>query len=371
MLKKSPVVVLDDYIMEDPAGKGPPKKFYGVNKIIKKQNRSVILPSKDQIRDGGRTHLAVVLTNKSVSDVPVDIQSVPIVVQPKDCVPKEYIENNVKANTKIIKKWIKRSKPNNEVAIFVSGGTVDWEELKGLIRHEGEERCRIVCVKHSYPKLLAEGIKPWACIILDPRPVEGTSTHGIVRKDLFKTVDKDTLFLTASMTDPSVTNLIKSKTDNIIGWHAFSEALRDTKAEEQQKSIIVKEELGIEAGATMIVGGTCAAMRSIGIMHTLGFRTFHLFGYDCSMPEPNEEEKQTIENEKPKYIQVGIKVNGENRPFWTTGELLAMAQDCEKLFDREDVDMNLNFHGTGTLVSAIWENSTTKNLKHYREILEL
>ena len=48
-----------------------------------------------------------------------------------------------------------------------------------------------------------------------------------------------------------------------------------------------------------------------------------------------------------------------------------MAQDCEKLFDREDVDMNLNFHGTGTLVSAIWENSTTKNLKHYREILEL
>ena len=89
------------------------------------------------------------------------------------------------------------------------------------------------------------------------------------------------------------------------------------------------------------------------------------------MPEPNEKEKQTIENEKPKYIQVGIKVNGENRPFWTTGELLAMAQDCEKLFDREDVDMNLNFHGTGTLVSAIWENSTTKQLKHYTEVLDI
>tara|TARA_R100001086_G_scaffold190829_1_gene108209 strand:- start:82 stop:2376 length:2295 start_codon:yes stop_codon:yes gene_type:complete len=371
MLRKSPVIVLDDYIMKDPEGKGPPKKFYGVNKIIKKQNRSVILPSKDQIRDGGRTHLAVVLTNKNVSDVPIDIQSVPIVVQPKDCVPKEYIENNVKANTKVIKKWIGRSKPNNEVAIFVSGGTVDWKELKGLIRHEGEDRCKIVCVKHSYPKLLKEGIKPWACVILDPRPVEGTSTHGIKRKDLFKTIDKDTLFLNASMTDPSVTNLIKSKTDNIIGWHAFSEALRDTKAEKQKKAITVKEELGIEAGATMIVGGTCAAMRSIGIMHTLGFRTFHLFGYDCSMPEPNEKEKQTIENEKPKYIQVGIKVNGENRPFWTTGELLAMAQDCEKLFDREDVDMNLNFHGTGTLVSSIWENSTTKQLKHYTEVLDI
>ena len=371
MLNKSPVVVLDDYVIKDGEGSGPSKEFYGVNKIIKKQKRSVILPSKDQIEGGGRTHLAIVLTNKKVPDIPIDIQSIPIVVQPKDCVPKEYIENNVKANTKIIKKWIKRAKPNNEVAILVSGGRVDWEDLRSFIRHEGEDRCRIVCVKHSYPKLLEEGIKPWACVILDPRPVDGTSTHGVVRKDLFKTMDKDTLFLNASMTDPSVTNLIKSKTDNIIGWHAFSEALRDTKAEEQQKAITVKEELGIEAGATMIVGGTCAAMRSIGIMHTLGFRTFHLFGYDCSMPEPSEKEKKIIENEKPKYIQVGIKVNEKNLPFWTTGELLAMAQDCEKLFDREDVDMNLNFHGRDTLVAAIWENSTTKNLKHYRDILEL
>jgi hypothetical protein len=33
--------------------------------------------------------------------------------------------------------------------------------------------------------------------------------------------------------------------------------------------------------------------------------------------------------------------------------------------------MNLNFHGRDTLVAAIWENSTTKNLKHYREVLDL
>ena len=118
----------------------------------------------------------------------------------------------------------------------------------------------------------------------------------------------------------------------------------------------------------MITGGTCAAMRSIGIMHTLGFRKFHLFGYDCSMPEPPDEDKdQKMEDGKPKYLKVGVK----DQEFWTTGELIAMAQDCEKLFSKEDVDMKINFHGENTLVAACWELSPVHQLKHYHQVLDL
>ena len=61
--------------------------------------------------------------------------------------------------------------------------------------------------------------------VVDPRPVTGLSTHGIVRTDLFKTVDPSTLFLVAGMTDISVTNLLLEKHAQIIGWHAYSEAV--------------------------------------------------------------------------------------------------------------------------------------------------
>lgn len=299
-----------------------------------------------------------------------EAKPIPIVIQPRDCMPKEDIQNNVKQNTKIIKKWVGRASPNDEVALIVSGGSsTDFDKVRSIIKMEGEERTKVVCVKHSYPTLLKEGISPWACVILDPRPIEGISTHGVVRKDLFKTIDKKTIFMPASMTDPSITKLIKKKTNNIIGWHAFTQSLQENQKDKLVNNAVkVNEELGIAEGATMITGGTCAAMRSIGIMHTLGFRKFHLFGYDCSFPEPSEEEKEKLlEDGKPKYLKVGIK----DKEYWTTGELIAMAQDCEKLFSKEDVDMKINFHGEDTLVASCWELSPVHQLKHYHQVLDL
>ena len=118
----------------------------------------------------------------------------------------------------------------------------------------------------------------------------------------------------------------------------------------------------------MITGGTCAAMRSIGLMHTLGFRDFHLFGYDCSLPEPSEEEKKEFTEEgKPKYMKVGVG----SKEFWTTGELIAMGQDCEKLFERDDVDMRLTFHGKDTMAASLWELAPIHKLKHYTKLLDI
>ena len=95
---------------------------------------------------------------------------------------------------------------------------------------------------------------------------------------------------------------------------------------------------------TLITGGTCAAMRILGIMHTMGFRKFHLFGFDSSLKdEPTKEQRKETtgaedEEPKPKYLQVTVR--GEN--YWTTGELLAMAQDCEKVFSDEGLE-ELNY----------------------------
>ena len=362
-LKGARVVAVDNYFSPDSDKKGPPKKYCGANVLIKNLEdiKRVVLPSSDPVKNGGVTHLALVYNGKIVPSLPEEILNVPIVVHPRDCVDKEYIQANIKENMNLIDKdkFLGKCRPNERDVIVISGGhSTDYSKVKELMKEKPE--AKIICVKHSYPHLLANGVKPWACVVLDPRSIEGESTHGIVRKDLFKTVDPSTKFFVASMTDPSVTKYLIEKKANIYGWHAFTESLRNEAEREQEikdQKITVMEDLGIPEGATLITGGTCAAMRVLGIMHTMGFRKFHLFGFDSSLKdEPTEEQRKETtgaedEEPKPKYLQVNVR--GEN--FWTTGELLAMAQDCERVFNDTTMNMTLNFYGKDTLVNALWK----------------
>lgn len=289
---------------------------------------------------------------------------VPIVVRPKDCMPKDYIINNVNQNLKLIKNWgiAKSCRPNAEHAIIVSAGpSTDFKELRRVIKQTNGV---VLSVKHSYPKLLKENIHQWGCIILDPRPIDGISTHGILRKDLFETVDSTTNFFVASMTDPSVTKHLMERTKNIHGWHAYSDAVRE--AAQNPKMFEISSQTNIPKDTTFVTGGTCAAMRGFGLMHILGFRNFHLFGFDCNVTGLTDDQKKEQLDDKPKYIPV--ETNGEK--FWTTGELLAMAQDCERLFNNKTIDANIKLYGSGTLVSEVFKNSFHANLPYFLDYFE-
>jgi len=377
---KADIIVLDHWFRENDNKQMPPVQYQGVNQLLEKINKTLkvkkqVLPSADQVLGGGYTHLLLLINNPSFPDSPDKLKHVPIHVNPRDCVPKDYIRNNIKENIKKIDKdkWLPKCRTHTNKAIIVSGGPkIDYTELHAVIKNN--PTAKVICVKHSYPKLLEHNIKPWACAVLDPRPITGTSTHGIVRKDLFKTIDPSTKFLVASMTDPSVTNYLIEKKANIWGWHAFTESLRDPDERKkgiQNNTVKLAEELNIPQGATLITGGTCAAMRAIGIMHTMGFRDMHLFGFDCSLEkEPTEEMKKETtgaedEDPRPKYFKVGV--NDKN--FWTTGELLAMGQDCERSFDDPSMGINYTFHGKDTLVAELWKIADSKNKqKHFKEV---
>ena len=385
MLKGIPILVADHYFTKDEDDKIAEEHFQGVKEVFdsvatkkvdaqettedgwtnfdeKSTTRKYLLPSGDKVAVGGHTHLAVFLHDPKLEDVPEDLKRVPIVVHPRDCVPKDYIKSNIQANMKLLgkDKWIQKHVPHNEMGIIVSGGPyLDYKKLKEFVNEHPNSK--VLGVKHAYPHLMEHDIFPWGCIVLDPRPITGKSTHNIVRKDLFENLHSKTNFFIASMTDPTVTNFLKEKKARMWGWHAFTDSLR---ADEQQgqaienQQVVLNEELGIPKGATLITGGTCAAMRSIGMLHTMGFRDIHLFGFDCCRDEPTDEEKTETtgdidggETPKPKYIEVSVK----DKSYWTTGELLAMAQDCEKIFSDPGLDGVLTYHGENTMVADLWK----------------
>ena len=395
ILKDVPVVVGDHYFTKESEEDEsmPPEKYHGVKNVFdsvktkkvdkkettkdgwtsfdqKSTTRKHLLPSQDKVAGGGHTHLVVFLHGTTVKDIPSQLKSVPIVVHPRDCVPKDYIKNNIKSNMTLIdpKKWVTKHMAHQQKAILVSAGPyLDYGALKMFIKDNPD--AKLLTVKHAYPHLIANGIKPWGCVILDPRPITGVSTHNVVRKDLFKNLDPDTNFFVASMTDPSVTNFFISKECKIWGWHAFTDSLREESEQGtqiQNQQVKVPDDLGIPKGATMITGGTCAAMRGIGILHTMGFRNIDLFGFDSCRDEPSKEELTETTGDieggevpKPKYIEVSV----DEKKYWTTGELLAMAQDCEKVFQDEGLEGVLTFHGKDTMVADLWDIQQKKKTR--------
>lgn len=385
ILDSVPVVMGDHFFTKDDEDKIPEEKFQGMKNVFdsvatKKINeekttedgwtsfdekstvRKHVLPSDDRVLGGGRTHLVVFLHDEKLEDIPAELKQVPIVVHPRDSVPKEYIRNNIKTNLQHIDKdrWVQKHPAHRGRAAIVSAGPyLDYGKLEEFIAFNPD--CKVLTVKHALPGLMENNITPWGCIVLDPRPITGKSTHNITRKDLFKDFDPDMKFFVASMTDPSVTEHLIERDAKIWGWHAFTDSLREEdeqgKAIENQQ-VKLSNELGIPQGATLITGGTCAAMRGIGMLHTMGFRDIHLFGFDCCRDEPTDEEKTETTGDteggevpKPKYIQVNVK----EKTYWTTGELLAMAQDCEKVFNDPGLEGVLCYHGKDTMVADLWD----------------
>ena len=62
-----------------------------------------------------------------------------------------------------------------------------------------------------------------------------------------------------------------------------------------------------------------------------------------------------------------MRVEHNDNYFWTTGELLAMAQDCEHLFARDDIDVIYNFYGANTLAGSVFSTSLSNTAQTFIE----
>jgi hypothetical protein len=288
--------------------------------------------------------------------------SIPILVQPKDSMPDDYIKNNIVENVRLIERWVERCRVHGGRGVVVSAGpSLDYSALHAKY-YDGKtvSKNHILCVKHTLPDMHKAGIVPWGCLVLDPRPIDGTSTHGVVRKDLFENIDKRTIFFVASMTDPSVTRYLIERGATIIGFHAYSNAI---------KRVSEDPDFPLDSDTVYITGGTCAATRAVGLLHTLGFREVTMIGLDGSFPEPADKEKNDkISSHDGKEREKYLSVNLNDVNFWTSGELLAMAQDCERLFDKTDLDIEIDFVGNGTLCSETWKNRKLRPLKDIKDV---
>lgn len=300
-LKHVPFVVFDDVIAqpEEGAPEGPIKVWKEA------QGQRVLHQSGDGYA-GLKQAIGLGLVVREGLPLPQLRQQ--LKVKPVDSVDKSEQFGHIADNTKAIKQWLETYQAHERVALLVSAGP-SLPNFYEDIRQKQAAGAVVFAVKHALPDLLAQGIRPDFTVLLDPRPVEGLSTHGIKRTDLFAEVGPTDKFLVATMTHPSVRELLDNRGAQVLGWHAYTQSTQNANLPEFQ--------LG-----TVIGGGTCAATRMPTLAYVMGFRRLEFYGFDLAYAEGTDPTKL-----KQQLMRISLGTGADTREFVTTGELVAAIQD--------------------------------------------
>jgi hypothetical protein len=275
-------------------------------------------------RKGNRKHVAKTQNIMQPNEIQRPIVADTMTIKTMNCIPHEQIIANIKENLKQIKKWVEYVKPHDETVVICSAG----ESLSYCdVKKWADKGTKIVTVKHAIDRLKAWGIKPWACVLLDPRQ------H--VEK-FINTPDKDVIYFVASMVDPSVVKTLLDNNCIVIGYHAMVGA---------------GEEKILDKGTMLVSGGSATATRCLGVLHEcLGFSDIHCYGYDlCYFTKPDMNKRDDAGNLKYMEITLAAKTWGgklQQRTFWTEGQFLAQAKELHDLYKTEQ-GFNMVLHGNG------------------------
>ncbi len=329
-LKHVPYIVFDDIIVEEEPGapEGPRQVFKEITNSHKQ-----LWNAGDGYGGLKQTIALGIISNPPHK--PYEIRQ-PLQVKPVDSVEKTEQFKYIAENTKAIGKWIEGYQAHTGRALLVSAGPTLPSFLEE-IRKKQAEGATIFCVKHAYPILKNAGITPDFTVVLDPRPVDGISTHGVLRTELFTKLGAGDRFLVATMTHPSVRETLEAGGADIYGWHALTQGVQNAGLPELKTGLVIG-------------GGTCAATRLPVIAFVMGFRRYDFYGYDFYYPTGTKQA-----DVKQQLLEVGV--GPDHRRFLTTGELVAAMQDLGTWVKwMVENRLTVNFHGDGA-GAIIWQTT--------------
>jgi hypothetical protein len=226
----------------------------------------------------------------------------------------QSIIDNVKAASRRNIPWLSQDMCNfsGECAIVAGGESLKnyIEEIRNLPKDTMIFSCNGT---HDY--LVERGIRPDFFTMLDARALN----------DFAKTPQKDCIYMLASQVHKKMFERLKDY--QLILWHTEHEAF--------PKKYVEQRALQRKQGQYFTIAGKGSiGLTTICLAHTMGFRSFRLYGYDSSFSEYQHAYKQT-QNEKDKILH--HELNGviyKTTPnlmaqIGTYLNLLPLLEDCK------------------------------------------
>lgn len=209
-------------------------------------------------------------------------------------------------------------------AVLVGSGPSVKNEIKNLEKKNRERfpngKYLFFGIKGGHDFLLENGIEPHFGIAVDPM-------EKIHRENFLKKA-KECKYFIASQCHPTLFDTLIARGEQVIIWHLLTDNLM--KWSQEEGSPIFQH--------YFIPGGSTSGLRTIVLAYAMGFRKFHLFGYDCclSLAKPGDK-KPTLrkvggeicdgndEKGREKAIEVFVGEGTDRRGFWADR---AMASQC-------------------------------------------
>lgn len=273
---------------------------------------------------------AKLATDKKPMQKPVEGTNV--IIQTRNAIPHEQIHQHIAANQALIKNWVKPCKAHDEEIVVVSAGPMLVAE--DLRKEKGK---KIVAVKHALTPLKNAGIKPWACILLDPRP------HMM---NFVADADPEIIWFVASQVNPKVTMQLLLRGCTVWGYHASVGAGETFLTD-------------LQAGA-VISGGSATATRGLFLLNHLGFDKMTLYGYDLCVPDKPDLNAKDGQGQ-PKYFEISVGMNDPlynvKKMFWSEAQLIAQFEEINDLIKYGK--FNLTAYGDGIVPFMIKAKKTS------------
>jgi len=375
--KHVPLIILDDYYIEDEDGRKPDTTKWGCNFLEKEVPNVKVLPIADPVVNGGRVKIMVggelakyiqvqdepAQQTKTTSDQNVlspsgiQVGDRTIKIETRNAVPNEEIQRHVDYACRLMKRLKIPEVPICDVhdkwAVMIGGAASYkskkyFEKLKSF--HESEDNIFFTS-KTAHDYLIDNGIVPWGCILLDPRP-------HVVKSF---TVHPDIVYIVASQCHPDVFDYLLDSNAKIMVYHA-AVAAGEVK--------VVKKHFPL---GNVFPGGSTSQTRGLIVLINMGFHKFRMFGIDSSYPEKPKEVHGINKDKESFQVSVTDERTGEKiGSFWVDAELLAQINDMEhimKTFPYLTIEMYSD--GLMKVMFDIWKQEKMSFSLNYDDYLQM
>ena len=241
-------------------------------------------------------------------------------------VPMETLADNVNRSIERGGELLQAQPPHDGVAVIIGGGP-SIEDQVGTLRLHSASGHHLFAMNGSGLWLQRQGIVPQALILLDARPHNARFVQGL---------DRRVVLYIASQCDEIV--FAAAKNHRVIMWHpTLSHPNADTRPN------------------VNIGGGTSTGNRALRLVHVIGYREAHLYGYDSSYRDGDSHAFDQFENAGDRAIEIYCG----GRWFVTTPWMARQAEDFQKIAMGLIAEgLAIHVHGDGLLPEVARQMTT-------------
>ncbi len=218
----------------------------------------------------------------------------------------------------------------NDVEVMILGGGPSLNEFVDEIRQKRAAGVKLITLNGTYNWALDHGLTPSAQVMVDAREFNKRFTKPVV--DGCK-------YLIASQCDPAVLEGLPK--DRTLLWHTSAESIKD----------LLDVQYRVWWG---IPGGSTVMLRAIPLLRMLGFKKFHLYGFDSCIRDAGETGEHHAYSQAENDSEHVISVTVGERVFRCHSWMVSQGSEFCELVKFLGDEIELNVRGDG-LISHILE----------------